>query len=216
MSIKNNLEKILTSISNEVQLVAVTKTRSKEQLLELYNCGHKVFGENRVQELLEKYNQLPKDIQWHLIGHLQTNKVKFIVPFVFLIHSVDSEKLLSEINKQSQKINRVTPILLQVYIAKEETKFGWDEQELMDFISNKRNKNYPFVEIVGLMGMATNTEDKAQIKNEFRYLKTIFEKTKNRIESTDFKVISMGMSNDYKLAIECGSNMIRVGSALFN
>ena len=197
-------------------MVAVTKTRSLEELQELYNCGQKVFGENRVQELLAKFELLPSDIQWHLIGHLQTNKVKYIVPFVALIHSVDSEKLLAEINKQAQKINKKIAVLLQVFIAKEETKFGWDEQELMEFLVNKKYKNYPNIDIVGLMGMATNTDNVEQVKNEFLYLKSIFFKAEKEIENSNFKIISMGMSNDYKLAIECGSNMIRVGSALFN
>ena len=216
MSIKSNLNTIINSISKEVQLVAVTKTRSLEELQELYNCGQKVFGENRVQELLAKFELLPSDIQWHLIGHLQTNKVKYIVPFVALIHSVDSEKLLAEINKQAQKINKKIAVLLQVFIAKEETKFGWDEQELMEFLVNKKYKNYPNIDIVGLMGMATNTDNVEQVKNEFLYLKSIFFKAEKEIENSNFKIISMGMSNDYKLAIECGSNMIRVGSALFN
>jgi pyridoxal phosphate enzyme (YggS family) len=216
MSIKSNLDSIINSISKEVQLVAVTKTRSLEELQELYNCGQKVFGENRVQELLLKHENLPNDIQWHLIGHLQTNKVKFIVPFVALIHSVDSEKLLAEINKQAQKINKKIAVLLQVFIAKEETKFGWDEQELTEFLVNKKYKNYPNIDIVGLMGMATNTDNVEQVKKEFLYLKSIFNKAEKEIENSNFKIISMGMSNDYKLAIECGSNMIRVGSALFN
>ena len=215
MSIKSNLDSIINSISKEVQLVAVTKTRSLEELQELYNCGQKVFGENRVQELLLKHENLPNDIQWHLIGHLQTNKVKFIVPFVALIHSVDSEKLLAEINKQAQKINKKIAVLLQVFIAKEETKFGWDEQELTEFLVYKKYKNYPNIDIVGLMGMATNTDNVEQVKNEFLYLKSIFHKAEMEIENSNFKIISMGMSNDYKLAIECGSNMIRVGSALF-
>jgi pyridoxal phosphate enzyme (YggS family) len=216
MSIKSNLDSIINSISKEVQLVAVTKTRSLEELQELYNCGQKVFGENRVQELLLKHENLPNDIQWHLIGHLQTNKVKFIVPFVALIHSVDSEKLLAEINKQAQKINKKIAVLLQVFIAKEETKFGWDEQELTEFLVNKKYKNYPNIDIVGLMGMATNTDNIEQVKKEFLYLKSIFNKAEKEIENSNFKIISMGMSNDYKLAIECGSNMIRVGSAMFN
>jgi len=216
MSINSNLNTIINSISKEVQLVAVTKTRSLEELQELYNCGQKVFGENRVQELLAKFEHLPSDIQWHLIGHLQTNKVKYIVPFVALIHSVDSEKLLAEINKQAQKINKKIAVLLQVFIAKEETKFGWDEQELMEFLATKKYKNYPNIDILGLMGMATNTDNVEQVKNEFLYLKSIFYKAEKEIENSNFKIISMGMSNDYKLAIECGSNMIRVGSALFN
>jgi pyridoxal phosphate enzyme (YggS family) len=216
MSIKSNLDSVINSISKEVQLVAVTKTRSLEELQELYNCGQKVFGENRVQELLLKHENLPNDIQWHLIGHLQTNKVKFIVPFVALIHSVDSEKLLAEINKQAQKINKKIAVLLQVFIAKEETKFGWDEQELTEFLVNKKYKNYPNIDIVGLMGMATNTDNVEQVKKEFLYLKSIFNKAEMEIENSNFKIISMGMSNDYKLAIECGSNMIRVGSAMFN
>lgn len=215
MSIKSNLDSIINSISKEVQLVAVTKTRSLEELQELYNCGQKVFGENRVQELLLKHENLPNDIQWHLIGHLQTNKVKYIVPFVALIHSVDSEKLLAEINKQAQKINKKIAVLLQVFIAKEETKFGWDEQELTEFLVYKKYKNYPNIDIVGLMGMATNTDNVEQVKKEFLYLKSIFNKAEKEIENSNFKIISMGMSNDYKLAIECGSNMIRVGSALF-
>ena len=193
-----------------VTLVAVSKTKPVEDILELYNLGQRDFGENYVQELIEKEKQLPKDIRWHFIGHLQTNKVKQIISFVHLIHGVDSLKLLQEINKESQKINKITNCLLQIHIAEEETKFGLDEDELNEIIRQFGNSIMKNINIVGLMGMATNTNDEEQIHKEFKHLKSLQEKLSTA--NCPLSILSMGMTADYKIAIEEGSNMIRVGS----
>jgi PLP dependent protein len=194
---------------SNITLVAVSKTKPIKDILELYDLGHRDFGENYVQELVEKAEQLPKDIRWHFIGHLQTNKVKLIVPFIYLIHGVDSLKLLKEIDKQAEKNKRVIDCLLQVHIAQEETKFGFDETELF----NLELKQFSNVRIKGLMGMASLTEDMNKIRVEFKFLKTLFEKLK--IQNPELAILSMGMSSDYKIAIEEGSNMVRIGSLLF-
>ncbi|HXS55123.1 MAG TPA: YggS family pyridoxal phosphate-dependent enzyme [Hanamia sp.] len=206
--------------SKNVTLVAVSKTKSAQEILELYNLGQRDFGENYVQELVEKYEQLPKDIRWHFIGHLQSNKVKLIAPFVYLIHSVDSEKLLKEINKQSEKNNRKIDCLLQVHIAEEETKFGFDEKELDNFFKETLSMNdnglYKNISIVGLMGMASFTNNINIVKKEFRFLKSLFAKYSTfSILNSQFSILSMGMSSDYELAIEEGANMVRIGSLLF-
>jgi len=214
MSISNNLNSILNQIPSHVMLVAVSKTHPVSAIQEAYKFGQKHFGENKVQELIEKQTALSKDIYWHLIGHLQSNKVKYIAPFVFLIHSVDSLKLLQEINKEGLKNKRVINCLLQVYIAKEETKYGLDSHEL-DAIINELD-NLPFVKIYGLMGMASNTENAEQVRMEFRGLKVLFDKLKLiKKENFQLEILSMGMSSDYLLAIEEGSNLIRVGSSIF-
>lgn len=216
MSIKENLHHIKSQLPNHVTLVAVSKTKPVADLMEAYNAGQRVFGENYVQELVEKHEVLPKDIQWHFIGHLQSRKVKLIAPFVSLIHGVDSLKLLEEINKQATKNNRVIDCLLQVYIADEETKFGLNEQEINEIIASKEFKELNNIKIVGLMGMATFTDNKDQIKKEFQNLKTIFNKVSQlKTENCLLKTISMGMSGDYQLAIECGSTMVRIGSSIF-
>ncbi|HKC35922.1 MAG TPA: YggS family pyridoxal phosphate-dependent enzyme [Chitinophagaceae bacterium] len=202
--------------NKSVALVAVSKTKPVEDILELYNLGYRDFGENYVQEMVAKAAQLPKDIRWHYIGHLQTNKVKLIAPFVQLIHAVDSLKLLEEINKQGEKQGRVIDCLLQVHIAMEETKFGLNEKELIELISqfNEIKKNN--VRIVGLMGMASFTEDMDKVKKEFRYLKELFDKhAKPQTLNFKLETLSMGMSNDYKIAIEEGSSMVRIGSLIF-
>jgi pyridoxal phosphate enzyme (YggS family) len=206
--------------SKKVTLVAVSKTKSAEEILALYDMGQRDFGENYVQELVEKYEHLPKDIRWHFIGHLQSNKVKLIAPFVYLVHSVDSEKLLKEINQQSEKNNRIIDCLLQVHIAKEETKFGFDEKELDTFFQETLSRNdtglYKNIRIVGLMGMASFSDDRNLVRNEFQFLKSLF--TKNAtfsILNSQFSILSMGMSSDYELAIEAGANMVRIGSLLF-
>jgi hypothetical protein len=209
MDIKANLNTILKSIPKEVTLVAVSKTRQNSAIIEAYQLGQRIFGENKVQELVQKFEELPKDINWHMIGHLQTNKVKYIAPFVSLIHGVDSIKLLKEINKRAKQNNRVIDCLLQVHIATESTKFGFDISELNNAI-NSANE-YQNIRIVGLMGMATFTENKQQVIQEFSSLKTVFDTVKNEHITT----LSMGMSGDYQLAIEQGSNMVRVGSAIF-
>jgi len=194
---------------SNITLVAVSKTKPIKDILELYDLRHRDFGENYVQELVEKAEQLPKDIRWHFIGHLQTNKVKLIVPFIYLIHGVDSLKLLKEIDKQSEKNKRVIDCLIQVHIAQEETKFGFDETELFSL----ELKQFLNVRIKGLMGMASLTEDMHKIRVEFKFLKTLFEKLK--IQNPELAILSMGMSSDYKIAIEEGSNMVRIGSLLF-
>ena len=201
-----------------VTLVAVSKTKSSEEILQLYELGQRDFGENYVQELTEKYEQLPKDIQWHFIGHLQSNKVKYIAPFVSLIHSVESLKLLKEINKEGRKNDRIIDCLLQVHIAKEETKFGLNEDELEELINTNCSNatDCTNVHIRGLMGMASFTDDMKKVREEFKFLKSLFDKySKNTNENFDFPILSMGMSADYSIAIEEGSNMVRIGSLLF-
>ncbi|MCE9538214.1 MAG: YggS family pyridoxal phosphate-dependent enzyme [Bacteroidetes bacterium] len=213
MSIADNLNRITASIPDSVTLVVVTKTQPVEKLMDVYNAGHLVFGENKVQELLDKYEQLPKDIQWHLIGHLQTNKVKFIAPFVSLIQSVDSLKLLQEINKQALRNNRIIKCLLQVYIANEDTKFGMDFSEVEQLLCSEELKKLKNISIVGLMGMATNTADQDQIKKEFNSLTVFYKKSQSSYSS--FQILSMGMSSDYTIAIENGSTLVRIGSSIF-
>ena len=217
MSIKNNLLKIKSSLPSTVTLVAVSKTKPISDLMEAYDAGQRVFGENKIQEMAEKWEAMPKDIQWHMIGHVQTNKVKFMAPFVSLIHGVDSLKLLEEINKQAKKNNRIIDCLLQIHIAEEETKFGLDEDELNEILSSAAFQEMKNIQIVGLMGMATFTDNKEQIKKEFTHLKSIFDTFStdaiNRVST--MQTLSMGMSGDYQLAIECGSTMVRIGSSIF-
>jgi len=218
MSIKDNINLLQRELQGfGCQLIAVSKTKPVEMLLEAYNAGHRIFGENKAQEMVAKYEQLPKDIEWHMIGHLQTNKVKYIAPFVSLIHSVDSQKLLEEINKQGRKVNRVIPCLLQVYIAQEETKFGFDKSELEQVLSHQVMNNYDFVKIQGLMGMASLTDNQEKIKSEFAGLKLLFDNLKSRpsIKNFEMRNLSMGMSSDYKLALKEGSTYVRIGSAIF-
>ena len=216
MSIKENLHGIKNSLPESVTLVAVSKTKPVSDLMEAYETGQRVFGENKIQEMAEKFEQMPKDIQWHMIGHVQTNKVKFMAPFVSLIHGVDSLKLLAEIDKQALKNNRVIDCLLQMHIAEEETKFGLDNEELDEILQQFQNNKFKNIKIIGLMGMATFTENQDQIKKEFLHLKSIFEKHKYFItENFELKTLSMGMSGDYQLAIECGSTMVRIGSSIF-
>ena len=198
----------------QVQLIAVSKTKPNEDIIELYNLGQRAFGENYVQELVDKEASLPKDIQWHFIGHLQSNKVKYIAPFVHLIHGVDSEKLLQEINKQAIKQNRVIDCLLQVDIATEETKFGFDADSISELIQSGRLANYPNIRIKGLMGMASFSEDTHLLTKEFTSLKQIFDQAAVQL-GNQFTILSMGMSSDYNLAISLGSNMVRIGSLLF-
>ena len=218
MSISNNLTQIKSQLPANVTLVAVSKTKPVADLMEAYNAGQRIFGENYVQELVEKNEQMPKDIQWHFIGHLQSRKVKLITPFVSLIHGVDSLKLLQEINKQADKNNRVIDCLLQIHIAEEESKFGLDEQELNEILKQVQNdnENYKNTRIVGLMGMATFTENQNQIEKEFQNLKSIFDKVSQlSTENCQLNTLSMGMSGDYQLAISCGSTMVRIGSSIF-
>ena len=209
MSISENIKNIEAQLPEHVTLIAVSKTKPNDMLLEAYNAGQRNFGENYVQELVDKHEQLPKDINWHFIGHLQSNKVKYIAPFVYLIHGVDSFSLLKEINKQAQKNNRVIDCLLQIYIAQEETKFGLDFNEASQILNSAGFKELKNISIKGFMAMASNTDNVEQIRKEFKSLK-IFS-----LQFPDYKILSFGMSSDYKLAIEEGSTMIRVGSSIF-
>ncbi|MBD3749130.1 MAG: YggS family pyridoxal phosphate-dependent enzyme [Sphingobacteriales bacterium] len=218
MSITDNLKTLKEEIESvNVRLVAVSKTKPNEDILEAYQTGQRIFGENQVQELVDKYEALPKDIEWHLVGHLQTNKVKYIAPFISLIHSVDSLKLLAEINKQAAKNNRIIDCLLQIYIADEETKYGLGFDEAIELLESQEYQELKNIRIVGLMGIATNTENQKQIKEEFYELKTLFEGIKLSYfkNESSFKEISMGMSSDYKIAIEQGSTLVRIGSDIF-
>lgn len=216
MSIAQNLNKIKASIPESVTLVAVSKTKPISDLMEAYQAGQRIFGENKIQEMTQKWELMPKDIQWHMIGHVQTNKVKFMAEYVSLIHGVDSLKLLEEINKQAKKYDRIIACLLQIYIAKEETKFGLDEKELNELLASTEFKSFQNIKIVGLMGMATFTENQNQIKKEFTHLKSIFDNSKSSsIVNCQLSILSMGMSGDYKLAIESGSTMVRIGSSIF-
>ncbi|WDO11719.1 YggS family pyridoxal phosphate-dependent enzyme [Flavobacterium sp. WW92] len=217
MSIKNNLLEIKSSLPENVTLVAVSKTKPVSDLMEAYEAGQRIFGENKIQEMVEKFEQMPKDIEWHMIGHVQTNKVKFMASFVRLVHGVDSLKLLEEINKQALKNDRVIDCLLQVHIAEEETKFGLNETELNDLLQSEVFKKLQNIKITGLMGMATFTDNQEQIKKEFLHLKSIFNSLAptQKSENCNLKTLSMGMSGDYQLAIDCGSTMVRIGSSIF-
>ncbi|WP_426094409.1 YggS family pyridoxal phosphate-dependent enzyme [Flavobacterium sp. DSR2-3-3] len=213
MAIATNLLQIKSTLPENVILVAVSKTKPVSNLMEGYEVGQRIFGENKIQEMTEKWEQMPKDIQWHMIGHVQTNKVKFMAPFVSLIHGVDSFKLLEEINKQAKKNNRIIDCLLQIHIAEEETKFGLNKEELVSLLSSDDFQQQKNIRVVGLMGMATFTDDKEQVKKEFNQLKSIFDQSK--MNNSQFTILSMGMSGDYQLAIECGSTMVRIGSSIF-
>ena len=213
MSIKQNLSKIKSSLPENVTLVAVSKTKPISDLMEAYVAGQRIFGENKIQEMAEKWEQMPKDIQWHMIGHVQTNKVKFMAKFVSLIHGVDSLKLLEEINKQALKNNRLINCLLQIHIAEEETKFGLNKKELNDILTSTGFQEMKNIRIIGLMGMATFTDNQNQIKKEFNSLKSIFDQF--TIHDSQMTILSMGMSSDYQLAIESGSTMVRIGSSIF-
>lgn len=217
MSIKDNILNLIQNLPPHCKLVAVSKTQPVERIMEAYDAGHRFFGENKVQELTEKHEALPKDIQWHMIGHLQTNKVKYIAPFVTLIHSVDSLKLLTEINKQASKCMRIIPCLLQVHIASEETKYGFSDDEVIHLLNSGEINSLANVRIVGLMGMATFTNDENTIRNEFKTLRKTFDTLKSVVLPVNVEMteLSMGMSSDYRIAIEEGSTIIRVGSAIF-
>jgi pyridoxal phosphate enzyme (YggS family) len=228
VKIKENLNNIKSQLPAHVTLVAVSKTKPVADLMEAYNSGQRIFGENKIQEMTEKWEQMPKDIEWHMIGHVQSNKVKFMAEYVSLIHGVDSLKLLQEINKQAKKHNRIIDCLLQIHIAEEETKFGLDELELNEILTRvyeqceaKQVQNdkseFENIRIVGLMGMATYTENQNQIEKEFNHLKSIFDKLSKIPFTHNLKpnILSMGMSGDYQIAISCGSTMVRIGSSIF-
>lgn len=217
-TITENIQAIKNELPEQVTLVAVSKTKPIEAIVEAYEAGQRVFGENKVQEMVEKQEVLPHDIQWHMIGHLQRNKVKYIAPFVSLIHGVDSFRLLQEIDKQAKRNNRIIPCLLQIYIADEKTKFGLNQEELYEIFDGEALKALQNIQIVGLMGMATFTEDIEKIKHEFTYLNDIYNETKKKyvnLEQLNLQTLSMGMSNDYPIAIACGSTMVRIGSHIF-
>jgi PLP dependent protein len=218
--ISENLKKIKSSLPPHVELIAVSKTKPSNLILEAFHAGQLHFGENKVQEMAEKADLLPKDICWHLIGHLQTNKVKYIAPFVYLIHSVDSIKLAREIDKRAKQHGRTIPILLQVHIAKEETKFGLSNEEVIDLLNSSDFQALKNIKLVGLMGMATNTSDESLIENEFSELNSFFYQIKNSasdfgLNENEFSILSMGMSGDYQIAIKSGSTHVRIGSAIF-
>jgi PLP dependent protein len=217
MNINNNINYLRQKVPAGCKLIAVSKTQPVETLMEAYAAGQRIFGENKVQEMVGKYQALPKDIEWHMIGHLQSNKVKLIVPFVALIHGVDSEKLLEEINKQAQKNSKVVDVLLQIFIATEETKFGFSEKEVLELMASPRLATYKNIRILGLMGMATFTENQQLVREEFRKLKRFFDTLKDYNLPANMKMqeLSMGMSGDYEIAIEEGSTMVRIGTAIF-
>jgi len=226
MSIAQNLVEVMATLPGHVTLVAVSKTKSAEEILEAYHAGQRHFGENKVQEMAAKADALPKDIMWHFIGHVQTNKIKYMAPFVHLVHGVDREKVLAELNKEAKKCNRIIDCLLQVHIAQEETKFGFDAAEVKMLFEKNLPETYPNVRVCGLMGMATFTDDETQLRTEFRILKNLFEefnvqrstfnvdKTVN-VQPSTFNMLSMGMSGDYPIAIQEGSNVVRIGTAIF-
>lgn len=215
--IAENITRIKSSLPSNVKLIAVSKTKPASDIQKAYEAGQRIFGENKVQELVSKFEALPKDIEWHMIGHLQSNKVKYMAHFVALIHGVDSFSLLKEINKHAQKNNRIQNVLLQFHVAQEETKFGFSYEEAEQMLNSNEYKSLENISVVGIMGMASFTENKSQIQSEFKMLKSYFEQVKTQFFSNQnsFKEISMGMSGDYKIAIEEGSTMVRIGSSIF-
>jgi PLP dependent protein len=216
MSIAQNILDLKAILPSNVTLVAVSKTKPISDLMQAYNAGQRIFGENKIQEMVDKFDVMPKDIHWHMIGHVQTNKVKYMASFVSLIHGVDSLKLLEEIDKQAKKNDRIIDCLLQIHIAEEDTKFGLNEEELHGILASSSFSELNNIRIIGLMGMATFTDNQLQIKKEFTNLKSIFDKVQSLENSNcNIKTLSMGMSGDYKLAIECGSTMVRIGSSIF-
>ena len=216
MNIKENLKSITSNLPKEVTLVAVSKTKPVSDLLEAYEAGQRIFGENKIQEMVAKHEEMPKDIEWHMIGHIQRNKVKYMAPFVSLIHGVDSLRLLAEINKQALKNNRTINCLLQIKIASEESKFGLTETEVSQLLASEEYKSFQNIKIIGLMGMATFTSDQEQLQEEFSILKNIYDKLSGEeSNNSQLKTLSMGMSADYPIAIKNGSTMIRVGSSIF-
>ena len=213
MSISENIKKYKEELPENVKLVAISKTKPNEDLLEAYEAGQRIFGENKIQEMTDKWEELPKDIEWHMVGHVQRNKVKYMAPYVKLIHAVDSLKLLKEINKRAKQNDRTIDCLLQIKIAEEDSKFGIDRQEAREILESEAYDNMKNVNVIGLMGMATFTDDEDQVKQEFNRLKTIFDDFSKDFK--DLEEISMGMSGDYKIAVECGSTMVRIGSSIF-
>jgi pyridoxal phosphate enzyme (YggS family) len=213
MNISENIKKYKTELPETVKLVAISKTKPNEDILEAYRAGQRIFGENKIQEMTDKQEHLPKDIEWHMVGHVQRNKVKYMAPFVSLIHAVDSLKLLKEINKQAKKHERKIRCLLQIKIAEEDSKFGISKEEAREILASEAYAKMENVKIIGLMGMATFTDDEAQVRKEFSFLKTVFDEFKQ--DFPKLSELSMGMSGDYQIAIDCGSTMVRIGSSIF-
>ena len=214
--VAENLKKIKSSLPNHVTLVAVSKTKPVSTIMEAYDAGQRIFGENKIQEMVEKHEQMPKDIEWHMIGHVQRNKIKYMAPFVSLIHGVEKFKVLKEVNKQAAKHNRTIDCLLQIKIAEEDSKFGMSVEEAKDILTSSELKDLKHINIKGVMGMATFTDDKKQIENEFKMLKSSFDELKELVSANcELQILSMGMSGDYQLAVSCGSNMVRIGSSIF-
>ena len=213
MDISENIKKYKDELPENVKLVAISKTKPNEDLMEAYNAGQRILGENKIQEMTDKWEELPKDIEWHMVGHVQRNKVKYMAPFVSLIHAVDSLKLLKEINKRAKQNERTINCLLQIKIAKEDSKFGISSEEAKEILNSEAYSKMENVKVIGLMGMATFTDDEDQVRSEFKYLKSVFDKFRD--EHPDLKELSMGMSGDYQIAVECGSTMVRIGSSIF-
>jgi len=213
MSISKNIEQYKNELPENVKLVAISKTKPNEYLMEAYKSGQRIFGENKIQEMTDKWEELPRDIEWHMVGHTQRNKVKYMAPYVKLIHAVDSLKLLKEINKRARQNERTIDCLLQIKIAKEDSKFGIDAEESQEILKSEAYAKMEHVNVVGLMGMATFTDDEDQVRSEFNYLKSVFDKFKEQYP--ELKELSMGMSGDYQIAVECGSTMVRIGSSIF-
>lgn len=213
--IAQNIKHFSNALEGKATLIAVSKTKPVEDIIQAYEAGHRDFGENKIQEMADKYEQLPKDIRWHMIGHVQGNKIKYMAPFVHLVHGIDKNKRLKELDKEAAKNDRVIDCLLQVHIASEDTKFGFDETEVLEVLTNTPEENYPNVRIRGLMGMATFTDDEVQVRNEFKGLFQLFSKAKAQLGLLHFDILSMGMSGDYQLAIDEGSTMVRIGSSIF-
>ena len=213
MDISENIKKYKDELPENVKLVAISKTKPNEDLMEAYNAGQRILGENKIQEMTDKWEELPKDIEWHMVGHVQRNKVKYMAPYVSLIHAVDSLKLLKEINKRARQNERTIDCLLQIKIAKEDSKFGIDSEEAKEILVSEAYSKMEHVNIIGLMGMATFTDDEDQVRSEFKFLKSVFDKFQEQYP--DLKELSMGMSGDYQIAIDCGSTMVRIGSSIF-
>ena len=213
MNISENIKKYKDELPGSVKLVAISKTKPNEDILEAYRAGQRIFGENKIQEMTDKWEELPEDIEWHMVGHVQRNKVKYMAPFVSLIHAVDSLKLLKEINKRAKQNERVINCLLQIRIAEEDSKFGISSEEAREILASEAYSKMENVKITGLMGMATFTNDEDQVRSEFRYLKSVFEEL--RMDYPELEELSMGMSGDYEIAVDCGSTMVRIGSSIF-
>ena len=213
--IAENLKKFREELGEKVTLVAVSKTKPSDDIKEAYDAGHRDFGENRIQEMTDKYEELPRDIRWHMIGHVQGNKIKYMAPYVHMVHGMDKPKRLKELNKEAAKNDRVIDCLIQVHIAEEDTKFGFSQDEVHELFQRNLEDDYPNIRVRGLMGMATLTEDEAQIEKEFKSLESLYQKIREEHKIPYFDILSTGMSGDYKIALRCGSNMVRIGSAIF-